>query len=597
MHYVRAGVRSGLVLSLAAASVAICPRSAAAQVRILNWNTLDGPTTATDVNFRAVFQAIGADSVNGIAKPVDVLALQEQTDVSGPAIAAMLNALYGVNTYVSLLPAANQTTTDKLGIVYNSATVQLVQPADTVVIGPLRPTARAKFRPVGYTSEAASFWVYSSHLKAGSLETAQRNTEAQGLRNSVNALPAGTNVIATGDYNVYGASEPAYQTLVTNGPLRDPLNRPGEWHSDSTFAALHTQSTRGTDGGMDDRFDHQMVTPGILDGEGFSYIGPTSPGTAGAHSYRAFGNNGTCFNGSVNKSTNTAQPRAVLDALFNASDHVPVVADYQLPAKMQVTYDATRRRALPGGTLSIPYTIANVAPVATALGADELDYTVTPTGAATGAASGGTVAALASAQGALSVNTATPGAFVAGASVLATSEAAADASAQIAVQVVVLRPASPRVPVLPRGGQFVGGDVVLDLGDVPASWSPLALSVPVTAAGDPADTAGLELLAADVTGAPADALALDTSTLAFLAAGDSGTLGLSLLPFVPGPIDARVRLTFLDEDLPGTRGTHTLDVLLRGTVVPEPTAAAALLLFAAGGMRHRRRQLCATGRS
>ena len=49
----------------------------------------------------------------------------------------------------------------------------------------------------------------------------------------------------------------------------------------SSFADVHTQSPVRTNctlvsGGMDDRFDFQLVTGELLDGEGLSYIGPTS---------------------------------------------------------------------------------------------------------------------------------------------------------------------------------------------------------------------------------------------------------------------------------------------------------------------------------
>jgi hypothetical protein len=94
---------------------------------------------------------------------------------------------------------------------------------------------------------------------------------------------------------------------------------------------------------MDDRFDFQLMTGEVLDGNGFTYIGPTVPGMSGTeHSYRAFGNSGSTFQDDINESSNTYPFTGVsftnytrqdlLDALHSVSDHLPVVADFQLDA-------------------------------------------------------------------------------------------------------------------------------------------------------------------------------------------------------------------------------------------------------------------------
>ena len=65
----------------------------------------------------------------------------------------------------------------------------------------------------------------------------------------------------------------------------------GEWHNNSTSVSnSHTQSPCaaatagcGVGGGMDDRFDFQLMTGELLDGEGLDTI---------ANSYHAFGNGG-----------------------------------------------------------------------------------------------------------------------------------------------------------------------------------------------------------------------------------------------------------------------------------------------------------------
>ncbi len=59
----------------------------------------------------------------------------------------------------------------------------------------------------------------------------------------------------------------------------------------------------------------------MLDGTGIDYI---------ANSYRVFGNNGThALNSTVDSGTGATS--AVLTALENASDHLPIVADFTVP--------------------------------------------------------------------------------------------------------------------------------------------------------------------------------------------------------------------------------------------------------------------------
>jgi hypothetical protein len=72
---------------------------------------------------------------------------------------------------------------------------------------------------------------------------------------------------------------------------------------------------------MDDRFDIIFVSDEFLDSNGIEYI---------SNSYRVFGNNGThTLNDSI--STGTGASPAVLTALEDASDHLPIIADVNIP--------------------------------------------------------------------------------------------------------------------------------------------------------------------------------------------------------------------------------------------------------------------------
>jgi len=114
---------------------------------------------------------------------------------------------------------------------------------------------------------------------------------------------------------------------------------------------------------MDDRFDFQLVTTNLNDAEGVAYI---------ANSYQAFGNNGTHnYNQPINSGGNTAQPADVLDALAGILDHLPVVVDYQLPAKMSVSVGSVPSTVIAGAAVPVNVTVTNSAPVSFSNGADE----------------------------------------------------------------------------------------------------------------------------------------------------------------------------------------------------------------------------------
>ena len=134
----------------------------------------------------------------------------------------------------------------------------------------------------------------------------------------------------SGDFNVYKASEPAFQNLVNPSymPIAfyDPVNQMGDWTINSNFSEYHTQSTHSgsTDcfsgGGMDDRFDFILMSGSIINGtKGITYH---------PNSYWAVGQDGNRFNGAINSPQNNTLPSNVIDALYNMSDHLPVVAEF-----------------------------------------------------------------------------------------------------------------------------------------------------------------------------------------------------------------------------------------------------------------------------
>lgn len=176
--------------------------------------------------------------------------------------------------------------------------------------------------------------IFAVHLKAssGTTEENQRAAEVDSLRKVTDGLSANSDFIVVGDFNFYKSSEPGYTKLLdqtATGYFVDPINQPGIWHNDASFSFLHTQSTRttqlpdgGSTGGLDDRFDFILVSQAVEDTGGIVYKSGT---------YKSFGNDGNHFNKSINEQPNDSVPTSVANALYIASDHLPVIATLQFP--------------------------------------------------------------------------------------------------------------------------------------------------------------------------------------------------------------------------------------------------------------------------
>ncbi len=176
--------------------------------------------------------------------------------------------------------------------------------------------------------------VITAHLKSSntSADRADRLGETQKVSAYLTALNKTANVIMLGDFNLYTSSEAAYQNLTSpanpNARLNDPLNRPGGWDNNSAFADIHTQSPRlaalsdgGASGGLDSRFDFILVSDAVLNGSrGMKYL----PG-----SYKAFGNDGQHYGKALTDApANTVVSAPIAQALYECSDHLPVLADF-----------------------------------------------------------------------------------------------------------------------------------------------------------------------------------------------------------------------------------------------------------------------------
>jgi hypothetical protein len=353
----------------------VCATAQAETLRVVEYNIdcsdqgNNNNITGSSAGIPGIIQAIGNHHIGSNAQPVDVLALTEMLDTNNnsitsstlPALVNALNAVYGAGYYAydnTPDPTSGGTQFNgPSGLIYNTHTVQVVpgsekalaysgDSSNSVARAPMRYT----LQPVGYGSNA-DFYLYVSHYKAdsGSSNETRRNQEAMEIRQDADALGPNAHIIYTGDFNLAGgSSEPSYATLTAsgNGKAYDPTAASTSYistfaNSSSSWKYLYSESTTS----LSARFDMQLVSGAMLNQPGLQLAPDTSdpftynfPSSQYPYAYEIFGNNNTtALNGSTNASGNTSLSDLSNAATIKAdlmqpsgSDHLPVVADYDL---------------------------------------------------------------------------------------------------------------------------------------------------------------------------------------------------------------------------------------------------------------------------
>jgi endonuclease/exonuclease/phosphatase family metal-dependent hydrolase len=284
------------------------------RVKILTYNVLNYPNYVNELNKNAKYQIIFDE-----AQP-DIVAVQEI--LSQAAVNQFL-----ANTLGSSFSAAtffNGPDTDN-ALFYKDSILTVL----TAEIIPNTPRYITKY-VLQHNFTQDIFVIFIAHFKAGDTQSDEfnREQEAARLRIFTDQFSQGTNFILVGDLNLYRSTEQAYIRLLdqtNDGYFLDPIDRPGYWHTSSSFADVHTQSTRvvqlqdgGSIGGLDDRFDFILVSKALMDFGGVDYV---------EDSYWAFGNDGQHFNQQI---VNPPYPisEQIAFALHDVSDHLPVVAEF-----------------------------------------------------------------------------------------------------------------------------------------------------------------------------------------------------------------------------------------------------------------------------
>jgi Secretion system C-terminal sorting domain len=181
--------------------------------------------------------------------------------------------------------------------------------------------------------------IFNTHLTAGNTSTARnsRKIEADSIRARSDAFSSGSYFIALGDFNTYGGTEDGFVSLLNqanSGYFIDPLDLQDSTNwSANWLTEFNTFSTRkgagdflggGSSSGLDERLDLILNSQSVVDSGGITYV---------TNSYVTYGNDGLHNNIDINANGSTGLPnqavsQSVADALYYASDHLPVYADF-----------------------------------------------------------------------------------------------------------------------------------------------------------------------------------------------------------------------------------------------------------------------------
>jgi endonuclease/exonuclease/phosphatase family metal-dependent hydrolase len=210
--------------------------------------------------------------------------------------------------------------------------------------------------------------VFVAHLKAstGASNEQKRLNMVNVFTSNLASIPSNHHIVFAGDFNFYTASEDGYQEIIdTNNAVTmvDPINREGSWHNNSSYKDVQTQSpltsnnqfaanygangaeSDGVKGGLDDRFDFIMIDQNTKTSADLHYV---------TNSYKAFGNNGNCFNDNIDDidCSGAEYSQTTRNNLANMSDHLPVVMELETNQAFLAVEQVSSANILRGNVVS-----------------------------------------------------------------------------------------------------------------------------------------------------------------------------------------------------------------------------------------------------
>jgi len=288
-------------------------------IRIVSWNILDYPDSNEEPReeyFRSILKILNPD----------VLVVQEMASAAG--VDQFLNEVLNHET-PRLYKAASffdGPDTDN-ALFYKRAMIKIISRQQ--IPTSFRDITEYKIKIKKGAGKGTEFKVYSVHFTEGAGAKKERENEASTLRTYLDGLLPDELFLVCGSFNMMSSTEKAFNILTgnqvnNNGRLMDPIHKIGKWHDKSEHRAIHTESTRksefggGKGGGLDDRYDMILISYG-LDQDGKLIYRPGSCVVCG--------NDGKHFNKAINKPKNKIVCPDIADALYKASDHLPVIID------------------------------------------------------------------------------------------------------------------------------------------------------------------------------------------------------------------------------------------------------------------------------
>lgn len=333
-------VRAKYFLFILTLSIA-CSVSAQEQIKLLHQNILyygKNVYDCTDANNNMNVKTDGLKTLFDYVKP-DIFTCNEM-DAEQQDVDYLLDNALNQNGRTSFVAAEMVGTYLVNQLYYNSDKLGLTY-VETMVMGSYERNANfyklySKANTLKAPNDTAFIHIVLLHLKAGS-ETSSETTRGEQINkvmNKIDDLGWKDNVFIIGDLNLYKASEPAYLSMTNpdRGGIyfKDPISQEGYWHNTASYSLYHTQSTHtayngcAVTGGSDDRFDFILCDSKTKEGQAFwKYV---------IDSYDVVGQDGKHFNKAIidpadvegNMET-VAYPTSLIEAIYNTSDHYPVV--------------------------------------------------------------------------------------------------------------------------------------------------------------------------------------------------------------------------------------------------------------------------------
>ncbi len=298
-------------------------------INTMFYNLLEYPS-ASPANRRTILQNILEDYSPDIFMVCEL----ESNDGSNDILDFSLNG--NINSYSAAPFVINQSGDGELqqNLFYRTSRFNLIE--QNIITTTVRDINHyvLRLQTVDMENNPIDINIFVAHLKSsdGNANEALRLDMITEFTDYLATLPANSNVIFSGDLNLYESDEDGYQELLdpTNAiVIKDPIDTPGDWNNNESFTAIHTQSTRvssggfgaGAGGGLDDRFDFILLSENMFSNPNLQYIDNT---------YKSYGNNGNCYNLDINDTSCTGEfSQTTRSRLYNMSDHLPVVLTLQ----------------------------------------------------------------------------------------------------------------------------------------------------------------------------------------------------------------------------------------------------------------------------